>query len=861
MINALERILKLAALTAIFAVPSYATTFIGGAYISGGPTLIGNNTNDARRMALLYSQETIADDTDTDGDGLNDSVETNTGIYVSETDTGTDPNNGDSDSDGLNDGHEINTSLTDPNNADSDGDGLSDGAETNTGIYGSSTDTGTDPNNSDSDGDGLSDFVETSTGVYVSDTDTGTDPNSPDSDRDGQSSTPLTFTLNGDGTEYSVSGCDRNASGSLVIPSTYSGLPVTTIGDYAFDSCDSLTSITISDSVTSIGNQAFQSCTSLTSVTIPDSVTSIGNYAFDNCSSLTSIIIPSSVTSMGTNAFGGNAFGGSSNFTIDTITLPYKFAGSASLLGIPGDAEITVNFDDVSEGLLANTNFVAGISDEVTFDSSAVDQAIADEAQARDDADLMLQTIIDVNAVVIQNDLYQNEAASVAADAALAADINANAADAAVAIQANTIEIVNNAANINNNAANISANNAKVGITAGQAQNITTNTAKVGVTNASVAATNAVTALNDTVFSDDLEAGEVGIAGVITKKANGDIHIGENSLITNESTDANGETTQSLYATDALGNASDIDVTNGSDLLIDGDSVATQLYADLAIAYEAQARDDADLMILGYADQAIADSVAADAALAAASDAADANLQQQINDLQANIDAAVAQARSDGVTAGIDQVLSNPTNYDLATSAEVTSSRTAGQQDVVSSPSDYDLMGAEGVFDMRVSQPGISTNADKASMNFTIQSSNDLEEWNNEETIRREYSMPSDKNFMRVSVGPELEPEPEPLTTIATDTYGDRLVYDESNNLYVNDENTPLMVDGVNLKTDTYPGRTFYAIEPIGDRYYCILKRSNLNMLMIFDLDGNYVTGNYVSDVSAYESDFGQSLN
>ena len=162
---------------------------------------------------------------------------------------------------------------------------------------------------------------------------------------------------------------------------------------------------------------------------------------------------------------------------------------------------------------------------------------------------------------------------------------------------------------------------------------------------------------------------------------------------------------------------------------------------------------------------------------------------------------------------------------------------------------------------MRVSQPGISTNADKASMNFTIQSSNDLEEWNNEETIQREYSMPSDKNFMRVSVGPELEPEPEPLTTIATDTYGDRLVYDESNNLYVNDENIPLMVDGVNLKTDTYPGRTFYAIEAIGDRYYCILKRSNLNMLMIFDLDGNYLSGNYVSDVSAYESDFGQSLN
>jgi predicted lipoprotein with Yx(FWY)xxD motif len=72
------------------------------------------------------------------------------------------------------------------------------------------------------------------------------------------------------------------------------------------------------------------------------------------------------------------------------------------LFGIPDDAEITVNFDDVSEGLLANTNFVAGISEEVTFDSSAIDQAIADEAQARADADDLLQANIDAVAVSMQ---------------------------------------------------------------------------------------------------------------------------------------------------------------------------------------------------------------------------------------------------------------------------------------------------------------------------------------------------------------------------------------------------------------------------------------------------------------------------
>ena len=47
------------------------------------------------------------------------------------------------------------------------------------------------------------------------------------------------------------------------------------IGDYAFDSCSSLTAITIPDGVTSIDEGAFWSCSSLTAITIPDGVTSI----------------------------------------------------------------------------------------------------------------------------------------------------------------------------------------------------------------------------------------------------------------------------------------------------------------------------------------------------------------------------------------------------------------------------------------------------------------------------------------------------------------------------------------------------------------------------------------------------------
>lgn len=113
----------------------------------------------------------------------------------------------------------------------------------------------------------------------------------------------LTFTLINGNTEYSVSDCNGSASGSLIIPSNYNGLPVTQIGYLAFRGCSSVSSITIPGSVTSIGIYAFQDCSSLSSVTIGDSVTTIDWRAFEGCTSLASISIPNSVTSIGDLAF------------------------------------------------------------------------------------------------------------------------------------------------------------------------------------------------------------------------------------------------------------------------------------------------------------------------------------------------------------------------------------------------------------------------------------------------------------------------------------------------------------------------------------------------------------------------------
>ena len=157
----------------------------------------------------------------------------------------------------------------------------------------------------------------------------------------------LEFELNYDGQSYYVKGIGTCTDTDVVIPDTYNGLPVTSIGDRAFYDRYSLTSITIPDSVTSIGDYAFIYCSSLTSITIPDSVTSIGDHAFQYCTFLTSITIPDSVTSIGNYAF-------SSCSSLASITIPdsvtsigyYAFAYCDSLISVTLGDSVTSIGDD-----------------------------------------------------------------------------------------------------------------------------------------------------------------------------------------------------------------------------------------------------------------------------------------------------------------------------------------------------------------------------------------------------------------------------------------------------------------------------------------------------------------------------------
>ena len=102
-----------------------------------------------------------------------------------------------------------------------------------------------------------------------------------------------------------------------------------TIGQYAFQDCNNLTTAIIGKGITMINSAAFSGCTSLSNLVLSDGLTTIGGSCFNGCSGLTEVILPNSVVNVYTQAF-WNCTGLISAIYNDSLfaVMPFSQSGS-----------------------------------------------------------------------------------------------------------------------------------------------------------------------------------------------------------------------------------------------------------------------------------------------------------------------------------------------------------------------------------------------------------------------------------------------------------------------------------------------------------------------------------------------------
>ena len=105
--------------------------------------------------------------------------------------------------------------------------------------------------------------------------------------------------------QVKVTGTTEKLPEVYAIPSVIDGMPVTALGEKAFQKQVSLVSLTLPEGLTSFGASACYDCDKLKSITFPSSVTEIGESAFASCNSLAEINLNEGLKTIKNSAFFG----------------------------------------------------------------------------------------------------------------------------------------------------------------------------------------------------------------------------------------------------------------------------------------------------------------------------------------------------------------------------------------------------------------------------------------------------------------------------------------------------------------------------------------------------------------------------
>lgn len=160
------------------------------------------------------------------------------------------------------------------------------------------------------------------------------------------SNVDCTYEIAEDG--ITITGISGQTPSEVILPEELENLPVTRIGNGAFQSNTFLKKVTLPSGILVIGEKAFSGCTRLQSISFPDGLTEISASAFENCSNLSSVLLPESV-----HAIGPWAFSNCKKLLSITIPGPASDLGEWAFSGCSSLSELTF-----SPGITTISNYL-----------------------------------------------------------------------------------------------------------------------------------------------------------------------------------------------------------------------------------------------------------------------------------------------------------------------------------------------------------------------------------------------------------------------------------------------------------------------------------------------------------------------